>query len=258
MECQRKSWWWRCRAWLLSSSFRPTRCLESPRMWRKKAVKEKIIDLYNKVFDEGLITSEADREVVRLAKDLELKTKMEDEKKAKAEAEGPGGDSRLPIEVEAGVFEDASVKKFTINVTKKNKEGRCAYKGQVVRLNYTGKLEDGTVFDSTMDAEFLRNKNMNDGKTYGGKGVPSQRGSALQFKIGSNQVIRGWDECIKEMKQGECASVTVEPEWGYGTKGSMNQTTGGKLNPVWPYLHSSIGVPPNARLFFELEIVSLV
>ena len=33
---------------------------------------------------------------------------------------------------------------------------------QVVRLNYTGKLEDGTVFDSTMDAEFLRNKNMND------------------------------------------------------------------------------------------------
>jgi len=83
------------------------------------------------VFDEGLITSEADREVVRLAKDLELKTKMEDEKKVKAEAEGPGGDSRLAIEVEAGVFEDASVKKFTINVTKKNKEGRCAYKGQV-------------------------------------------------------------------------------------------------------------------------------
>jgi len=83
------------------------------------------------VFDEGLVTSEADREVVRLAKDLELKTKMEDEKKAKAEVEGPGGDARLPIEVEAGVFEDASVKKFTINVTKKNKEGRCAYKGQV-------------------------------------------------------------------------------------------------------------------------------
>lgn len=33
---------------------------------------------------------------------------------------------------------------------------------QVVRLNFTGKLEDGTVFDSTCDPDFLRNKNMKD------------------------------------------------------------------------------------------------
>jgi hypothetical protein len=37
--------------------------------------------------------------------------------------------------------------------------------------------------------------------------------------------------------QGECASVIVQPQWAYGTKGSLHQKTGGKLNPVWPYLH---------------------
>lgn len=82
-------------------------------------------------FDENLITSEEDRDTARLAKDLELKTKLEEDKKAKAESTGGGGDARLPIEIEAGVFEDPSTKKYLLNVTKKNKEGRCAYKGQV-------------------------------------------------------------------------------------------------------------------------------
>ncbi len=127
----------------------------------------------------------------------------------------------------------------------------------MVRLHYTGRLEDGTIFDSTVDPEFVRNKNSKEGKTFGAKGQVSQRGSALEFKVGSNQVIRGWDECVREMAEGECAAVTVQPEWAYGTKGSLHTKQAGKLIPAWPYLHHSVGIPPNAVLSFELEVVSI-
>ena len=206
----------------------------------KKAAKDKIIEIYNMVFERGLVASDEDREAVRLAKELEAKAKLETERAAQQAAQAAQESvARLPIEVEAGVFEDPSSKKYMLNLTKKQKGARKAYKGQVVRLNYTMRGEDGTIYDSTTDADFVRNKNAAQSNlTKSGK--VSERGAALQFKIGANQVIRGWDECVKEMAQGECASVTIEPEWAYGSKGSLNQTTGGKLNPVWPYLHSGV------------------
>jgi hypothetical protein len=68
-----------------------------------------------------------------LAKELEQKAKLEEEKKAKAQAEGAEKVARLPIEVEAGVFEDPDTKMYTINITKKNKTGMKARKGQVFR-----------------------------------------------------------------------------------------------------------------------------
>ena len=67
-----------------------------------------------------------------MAKELEQKAKLEEEKKAKAEAEAAQDQvTRLPIEIEAGVFEDPNTKMYTINITKKNKSGMKAYKGQV-------------------------------------------------------------------------------------------------------------------------------
>ena len=52
-----------------------------------------------------------------MAKELEQKAKLEEEKKAKAQAEGAEKVARLPIEVEAGVFEDPDTKMYTINIT---------------------------------------------------------------------------------------------------------------------------------------------
>ena len=52
-------------------------------------------------------------------------------------------------------------------------EGPTVPKGAMVKVHYTGKLLDGTVFDSSVD-----------------------RGDPLEFKVGAGQVIRGWDEGI--------------------------------------------------------------
>ena len=49
----------------------------------------------------------------------------------------------------------------------------------MVKVHYTGKLEDGTVFDSSLP-----------------------RGEPLEFLAGGGQVIRGWDEGICQLQRG--------------------------------------------------------
>ena len=66
--------------------------------------------------------------------------------------------------------------------------------GQNVIVHYTGKLLDGTVFDSSHD-----------------------RGSPAQFTIG--QLIAGVDEALLDMVEGEKRTVIIPPELAYGSRG---------------------------------------
>ena len=68
--------------------------------------------------------------------------------------------------------------------------------GQEVLVHYTGRLPDGTVFDSSIDKE------------------------ALKVNIGTGQVIKGWDIGIMSMKVGEKAELTIKHEYGYGAMGN--------------------------------------
>lgn len=68
--------------------------------------------------------------------------------------------------------------------------------GQVVQVHYTGKLTDGTKFDSSHD-----------------------RGQPLEFPVGKGMVIKGWDEGVLTMKVGEKAVLTCSPEYAYGQRG---------------------------------------
>lgn len=69
--------------------------------------------------------------------------------------------------------------------------------GNEVKVHYTGRLLDGTVFDSS--------KNRNE---------------LFKFKVGTGSVIKGWDEGILTMKRGEVAILTCKPEYAYGAAGS--------------------------------------
>jgi FKBP-type peptidyl-prolyl cis-trans isomerase len=71
--------------------------------------------------------------------------------------------------------------------------GETATPGKRVTVHYTGKLQDGTVFDSSLD-----------------------RNEPFQFVLGSGQVIKGWDEGIVGMKVGGKRLLVVPPEMGYG------------------------------------------
>jgi FKBP-type peptidyl-prolyl cis-trans isomerase len=89
--------------------------------------------------------------------------------------------------------EDRGVIKKIITV---GEDGPAIFEGQEVLVHYTGRLTDGTVFDSSIDKE------------------------ALKINIGTGQVINGWDIGIMSMKLGEKAELTLKPEYGYGAMGS--------------------------------------
>ena len=69
--------------------------------------------------------------------------------------------------------------------------------GDKVKVWYTGKLLDGTVFDAS-----------------------SNRNKAFEFPLGQGHVIKGWDIGIAMMKQGGKATLVIPSNLGYGERGS--------------------------------------
>lgn len=77
--------------------------------------------------------------------------------------------------------------------------------GDVVFVEYVGKLEDGTVFDTNIQEEAQK------------AGLPLRPSyELLSFQVGSGQVIRGFEDAVKGMKIGEKKTATIPPEEGYG------------------------------------------
>ena len=75
-------------------------------------------------------------------------------------------------------------------------EGTEAVKHSIVTVNYTGWLEDGSKFDSSL----------NPGR------------DPFRFTIGAGQVIQGWDQGIPGMKIGGKRKLTIPPSMGYGNR----------------------------------------
>lgn len=87
--------------------------------------------------------------------------------------------------------------------------------GDKVSVHYRGKLEDGTEFDNSF-----------------------KRGEPLEFQLGMGRVIKGWDEGIALLAEGDSALLIIPPSLGYGNR--------------------EIGsIPANATLYFEVELVKI-
>ena len=83
-----------------------------------------------------------------------------------------------------------------------NGEGDEASPGQTVTVNYTGTLEDGTQFDTSIGR------------------------APFSFPLGAGRVIKGWDEGVAGMKVGGKRKLTIPPELGYGSRGAGNVIPG--------------------------------
>jgi len=70
-------------------------------------------------------------------------------------------------------------------------------KGDKIKVEYTGSLEDGTVFDTSEGKE------------------------PLEFEVGSGQIIKGFDEAVIGMKKGEEKTINIKPEDAYGPQNAQ-------------------------------------
>lgn len=74
-------------------------------------------------------------------------------------------------------------------------DGKAAVKGALITAHYKGYLEDGTVFDSSLD-----------------------RGKPFQCVIGTGRVIKGWDQGMMGMKVGGKRKLLVPAHLAYGDR----------------------------------------
>ena len=66
--------------------------------------------------------------------------------------------------------------------------------GDTVKVNYTGKLEDGTVFDTSL----------------------TEGRAPIEAKLGEGQLIKGFENALYDMSEGEKKVVEISPEEAYG------------------------------------------
>lgn len=76
-------------------------------------------------------------------------------------------------------------------------KGASPVQGKQVKVHYTGTLENGTKFDSSVD-----------------------RRQPFSFVIGVGQVIKGWDEGVMGMKVGGKRKLVIPANLGYGARGA--------------------------------------
>jgi FKBP-type peptidyl-prolyl cis-trans isomerase len=98
-------------------------------------------------------------------------------------------------------------------IVEETKEGTGEFikSGQRGTFKYVGKLDNGTIFD---------------------------QGDAFAFRLGTGQVIRGWEFGVRNMRVGSVRKLTVPGHLAYGEKGQ---------GPI----------PPNATLHFEIELIKI-
>ena len=115
-----------------------------------------------------------------------------------------GGDPTKGRKVQIGI------KKRAENCVRKSK------RGDSLSMHYSGTLEDGKEFDSS----YSRNK-------------------PFTFTLGAGQVIRGWDQGLMNMCEGEKRRLVIPPELAYGERGAPPSIPGG------------------ATLIFEVELLKI-
>ncbi len=98
--------------------------------------------------------------------------------------------------------------------------GRLVLIGERVKINYTGRLLDGTVFDSNTDPAFRHQE-------------------PFEVEVGAGRVIRGWEKGMQQLKKGSVATLYIPSIMGYGEEGAAR-------------------IPANSILIFDVEVLDVM
>ncbi|XP_046420661.1 peptidyl-prolyl cis-trans isomerase FKBP2 [Neodiprion virginianus] len=113
---------------------------------------------------------------------------------------------------------DGTKRKLQIGIKKRVDKCKVkSKKGDTLYVHYVGTLEDGTEIDSSY--------------IYG---------EPLPVTLGYRQVIKGWEQGLMGMCEGEKRKLVIPPDLAYGTPGALPK------------------VPPNATVIFIIELIKLV
>ena len=119
-------------------------------------------------------------------------------------------------------------------ITLKVGTGQLAKIGDIVTMQYTGWLTDGTVFDSSRQA----------GRS-AFSALLSSAPSTCTSTSAYSCVIPGWNEGLPGMAVGGIRKLIIPPDLAYGPQGQQDPQTGAYL------------IPPDATLVFEVELISV-
>ena len=111
---------------------------------------------------------------------------------------------------------DALIKELVIKDEKVG-EGEAVKDGDTVKVHYTGSLDNGKVFDTSLKGE---------------------NPQPFSFKVGSGMVIKGWDLGLVGMKVGGKRHLDIPAGLGYGDQ---------HAGPI----------PPNSILHFDIELLGI-
>lgn len=101
--------------------------------------------------------------------------------------------------------------------------------GMLVYSNYTGKLLDGTVFDTNRE-DVARENNVYD---------PSRTYRIFQFTLGTSETIQGFNIGFRQMKSGSKGVLIIPSPWAYRDSSTIP------------------GVPANSVLVFDVEFLGM-
>jgi FKBP-type peptidyl-prolyl cis-trans isomerase len=149
--------------------------------------------------------------------------KKADYEKAEAEYKAQLDERRVQevAEIDKYLQENPGMKQLETGVylkTVKKGNGEKVEPLQNVKVHYTGRFTDGTVFDSSVE-----------------------RGTPFEFTVGAGQVIPGWDATLSGMKVGDKVTVLIPSDLAYGD-GSMTRGA----------------IPPYSPLVFDIELLEIV
>lgn len=146
-------------------------------------------------------------------------TEFKDNDPPPAAATGGGGNLTLEDHLAGRACIEIVQQNTTVSIIRMEEGDRATFPsyGDTLRVHYKGKLEDGTVFDSSWD-----------------------RGTPFDFKVGKGEVIPGWDEAFMKLSLGEQSLLMIPAAKAYGSQGSP----GGD-------------VPPDADLKFEVKLLEI-
>lgn len=115
-------------------------------------------------------------------------------------------------------------------IVDKKGNGTKVAPGKKVKMNYTGRLLDGTVFDTSVETVAQESGVFNPNRPY----------EPLSYTVGQMSLIKGWEDGVMGQPSGSKLTLIIPSSMGYGPQGAGNT------------------IPPYSPLIFNIEIVEVI